>query len=63
MYFYHEGYHEAYYADAPLEDWRPRDRRHDDYAYDPISWPSILNWLLMVSVALCGIVAAIDALS
>ena len=63
MYFYHEGYHDAYYADAALEDLKSRDRRDDDLTYEPIRIPAILNWLVTVSVALCVIVTAIQALS
>jgi hypothetical protein len=63
MYFYHEGYHDAYYADAALEDLRARDRRDDDLTYEPIRTPAILNWLLIVSVALSIIFTAIQFLS
>ena len=63
MYFYHEGYHDAYYADAALEDLRSRDRRDDGPSYEPIRIPAILNWLGIVSVALCVIFTAIRALS
>ena len=63
MHFYHEGYHDAYYADAALEDLKSRDRRDDDLTYEPIRIPAILNWLVTVSVALCVIVTAIQALS
>ena len=63
MYFYHEGYHDAYYAAATLEDLRPHDRRDEDPSYEPARFPAILNWLAIVSVALCVIVAAIQAMS
>ena len=63
MYYYHESYHDAYYADAALEDLRSRDRRDDDQTYEPIRIPAILNWLVMVSVGLTVIVTAIQALS
>ena len=63
MYFYHEGFHDAYYADAALEDSRARDRRDDDPTYEPIRTPAILNWLVIMSVALCVISTAIHALS
>jgi hypothetical protein len=62
MYFYHEGYHDAYYA-AALEDLRSPDPRYDHRAYEPIQIPMILNWLSIVSVALCVIFAAIHMLS
>lgn len=61
MYFYHEGHHDAYYADASLE--APRDRRDGDRTYEPIRIPAILTWLGSVSVALCVIVIAIHGLS
>jgi len=63
MYFYHEGLHDPYYADAALEDLRTRDRRVDDRTYEPIRIPAILNWLAIVTIALCVIVAAIQILS
>ena len=63
MYFYHEGYHETYDADAPLWDCRPRDRSEDDRTYEPIRCPAIFTWLVIVGVALCGIVAAIQSMS
>ena len=63
MYFYHEGCHDAYYADAALEDLRSRDRRDDDRTYEPIRIPAILSWLVIVSVALSVIFTAIHALS
>lgn len=63
MYFYHEGYHDAYYADAALNDARSRDTRDDDRAYEPIRVPAILNWLAIVGVTLCVTVAAIQAMS
>ena len=59
MYFYHEGYHDAYYAAALEEDLRSGDRRVDDRSYEPIGIPALLNWLVIVSVALCVIFAAI----
>ena len=55
MHFYHEGYHDAYYAEAALEDLRSRDRRDDDHTYEPVRFPAILNWLVIVSVTLCAI--------
>jgi hypothetical protein len=63
MWFYHEGYQDAYYAEAVLDDFRSRDRREDDQAYEPIRMRAILNWLVVVSIALCVIVAAINGLS
>ncbi len=63
MHFYHEGYHDAYYVDAALEDLRSRDRRDDDRTDEPIRIPAILNWLVFVSVALCVIFTAIHVLS
>jgi hypothetical protein len=62
MYFYHECYHDAYYA-AALEDLRSRDRRDDDRTYEPIRIPAILNWLVIVTIALCVIFTAIQVLS
>ena len=62
MYFYHEGY-DAYYTGAALEDLRARDQRDGDAADEPIRTPAILNWLVIMSVALCLIFAAIHALS
>ena len=61
MYFYHENYHDAYAA--ALEDLRPRDRRDDDRACEPIRIPAILNWLVITSVALFVIFTAIHGLS
>lgn len=63
MHFYHEGYYDAYYAEAAFDDLRSRDRRDDDLAYEPIRIPAILNWLVIVSVALCVIFTAIQGLS
>lgn len=63
MYFYHEGFHETYHADAACLDLGASDRRDDDRAYEPIRLPAILNWLAIVGVALCVIVAAIHGLS
>jgi len=63
MHFYYEGYHDAYYTEAALEDLRCRDRRDDDRNYEPLRIPAILNWLAVVSIALCAIVSAIQALS
>jgi hypothetical protein len=62
MYFYHEGYHDAYYADAALEDLRSRDLR-DDRNYEPLAIPAILSWLVIVTIALCVIFTAIQVLS
>ena len=63
MWSYHEGYHDAYYAEAALEDLRSRDRRDDDQSYEPIRIPAILTWLVIMSVALCAISTAIVGLS
>lgn len=63
MYFYHEGYHDAYYAAAALEDLRSGDRRVDDRTYEPIRIPAILNWLVIVTIAVCVVFTAIQALS
>ena len=63
MYFYHEGYHETYHADAALEDLRPRDRYGEDLTYEPIRIPAILHWVVIMSVALCIIFTAIEVLS
>jgi hypothetical protein len=62
MYFYHESYHDAYYA-AALEVLRSGDRRVDDRTFEPIRIPAILNWLVIVTIALCVIFAAIRGLS
>ena len=61
MYFYHEHYHDAYAA--TLEDLPSVDRREDDRAHEPLPFPAIVNWLLVTSVALLVIIAAIRALS
>lgn len=63
MYFYHEGYQDAHFADAALEDLRSRTRRDDDLSYEPIRIPAILNWLAVMSIALCIIFTAINGLS
>ncbi len=63
MYFYHEGYHDTYYADACLEALTSSDRRGDDLTYEPIRIPAIVSWLTIVSVALCVVIAAIHGLS
>ena len=63
MWSYHEGYHDAYYAEAALEDLRSRDRRDNDRTYEPIRIPEILNWVVIVSVALSVIFTAIQVLS
>ncbi len=63
MYFYHEGYHDTYYAEAALDDLRSRDRRDDDRSYEPVRIPAIFSWVVALSVALCVVVIAIDALS
>jgi len=63
MYFYHESYLDAYYADAALEDLRSGDQRDDDRTYEPIRFPAILNWLVIVTIALSVIFTAIQVLS
>ena len=64
MYFYHEGYHDdAYYAAAALEDLRSGERRVGEHADEPVAIPAILNWLVVVTIALCVIVSAIQILS
>lgn len=63
MYFYHESYHDAHYADAALEDLRFADRRDDARTYEPIRIPAILNWLVIVTIGLCIIITAIEVLS
>jgi hypothetical protein len=63
MWFYYERYHDANYAEAALDELRSRDSRDDDQTYEPIRIPAILNWLVIVSVALCIIVMAINGLS
>ena len=63
MYFYHEGYHDAYYAAAALEDLRSADQAVDDRTYEPIGIPAIANWLVIVTIVLCVIFTAIQVLS
>jgi hypothetical protein len=63
MYFYHEGYLDPYYAAAVLEELRSEDRRLDDRTDEPIGIPAILNWLIIVTAALCVIFTAIQVLS
>jgi hypothetical protein len=63
MHFYHEGFHDAYYAAAALEDLRSRDRQLDDRTYEPIRIPAILNWLVIVAIALCVLFTTIQVLS
>jgi len=63
MYFYHEGYCDAYYTDGMLEELKARTPRDDDSTYEPIKMPAILNWLVIMSVALCIIFATIHVLS
>ena len=63
MYFYYEGFHEAYHTDVAPEGLERRDRHDDNLAFEPISIPAILAWLVTVGVALCVIVTAIHALS
>lgn len=63
MYFYHEGYCDAYYSGASLEDLRARDRRDDEATYEPIRTPAILSWLALMGVGLCLVLTAIHALS
>jgi len=63
MYFYHEGYHDAYYGNAALEDLRSADRRVDERTYEPIRIPAIANWLVIVTIGLCVILTAIEVLS
>jgi hypothetical protein len=63
MYFYHEGYYDAYYAAAALEDLRSADRAVDDRTYEPIAIPAIVNWLAVVTISLSVIFAAIQVLS
>ena len=61
MYFYHEGY-DAYYTGAILEDLAARDRPDDDSTYELIQTPAILNWLVIMSVALCIVFTTIHLL-
>ena len=63
MYFYHEGYYDAHYPGATPEVLSARNRRHDQSIFEPIQTPAILNWLAIVSVALCIIFTTIHALS
>jgi hypothetical protein len=63
MYFYHEGYHDAYYTGAALEELRGRDRCDDDSTYEPIRTPAVLNWLAIMVVAFGIISTIIHALS
>ena len=58
MYFYHEGYHDAYYAEAALEDLRSRERG-DRQAHETSEQPIPLGWvtawiggLLVISLGL-----------
>lgn len=51
MYFYHEGYCDAYYTGAVLEDVRARERRDDASTHEPIQTPAILNWLVIMSTS------------
>jgi hypothetical protein len=62
MHFNSEFYHDAHYA-AALEDLRSGERRVDDRAYEPIGIPAIVNWLVIVAIALCVIFTAIQVLS
>ena len=61
MYFYHEHCHDAYRTEDAAEDGR-FNNLHDE-SYEPIRVPAVLNWLAIVGVALCVIVAAIQGLS
>ncbi|MBN9308961.1 MAG: hypothetical protein J0I99_04100 [Devosia sp.] len=61
MYFYHEGYIDA--QSAALEDTGSRERSDGEGVCEAIRMPAILTWLAAVTVALCGIVAAIQLLS
>lgn len=63
MYIYHEGYCDTFYTGAILDEVRARDRRDDDSTYEPIQMPVILNWLVIMSVALCVIFTTIHVLS
>ncbi len=63
MYFYHEGYYDAHYPGATLEVFSARDLRHDHSILEPIQTPTVLNWLGIVSVALCIVFTSIHALS
>jgi hypothetical protein len=63
VYFYHEGFYDAYHTAAVLEDLWVRERSDDEPDFEPIRTPAILNWLAIVSFALCGLVAAIAWLS
>jgi hypothetical protein len=46
MWFYHEGYFDAYYAAAVLEDLRSRDRHEDGPAHEPAERPIPLRWVM-----------------
>lgn len=67
MYFYHENHHASYYdaydLDATLQDLTPRDLSGDDRTFEPVRAPGIVNWLVIVSVALCALFTAVDILS
>jgi hypothetical protein len=63
MWLYYERYHDANYAEAALDHLRSLDPYDYNQAFEPISIPAILNWLAIVSVALCVIVIAINSLS
>jgi hypothetical protein len=62
MWFYYEGYHDTYHA-AALEDLWSRGARDGDQIYEPIRIPAILNWLAIVTIAVCAILAVIHGLS
>jgi hypothetical protein len=63
MWFYHEGYHDAFREEAAQEELLPRDRRHDEQTHEPIPIPVILTWFGIVGVALCIVAAVIGPLS
>jgi hypothetical protein len=63
MYFQDEGYHDAYYAGAVLEELRCRDRQDADRTDEPIRIPATLNWLVVVSFALCVAVTVVSILA
>lgn len=62
-FFYRDGYPDAHYADAVLDELKWRDRTDCDLAFEPFWLPTILIWLVIVGVALGAIVGAILALS
>jgi hypothetical protein len=63
MYFHHEGYHDAYYADSVLQELREYDLGGGELDYEPIAARAFLIWLAVVSALLCVAFTAITALN